>query len=346
MSVQFATNDQLETWNSLITKNPDGGNIFQAYEFTQQKQLDNWNPRYLLADGLAITVLEKSILGLGKLWYLPKGPGVISVRQLDGLLPELSLFAKENGAFMIKIEPELMKTDETLADLMKLGLKKVRPIQPNFSTVLVDISPDLETVLKNLNQKGRHAIKRAERDGVTVKLVKSNERNCRVMYRLLSDTATNSFRIRSYSYYKAFWQRYEKAGLGQLFFAYVDNQVVAAAYAIRLGKKSTYKDGASVRERTVYGASHLLQWHVMQWAKANGAITHDLCGAPPSHEINNSNHPHYGIGRYKTSFNKEVTDYIGAYDLPLNSTAYKLWSRFFEKIVLRLYAKTHHKSFY
>lgn len=346
MPYHFATETEIETWNKKILANPDGGNVFQGREFAEQKQLGGWVPRYVVADALAITALEKSIPGLGKLWYLPKGPGITSVHELDELLPKLSSFAKLQGVFAIKIEPELIKKDETLVDLMKLGLVKVRPVQPNFSTVLIDTSPDLDTIMANLNQKGRHAIKRAERDGVTVQRVDSNDKNCELMYQLLKNTAAGSFRIRSYNYYKTFWQRYANAGLGQLFFASVDGKVVAGAYAIAFGKKGTYKDGASIKERTAYGASHLLQWHVIQWMKEKDVTVHDLCGTPPSSDIKDPQHPWYGIGRFKTSFNKEVTDYIGAYDITIKPREYKSWAKIGERIAFRLHNLFYHENFY
>ncbi len=346
MTIRFATQDEINSWNDHILANPDGGNVFQGYEFASQKTLTGWNPRFVVAGKTAITVLEKTVFGLGKLWYLPKGPGITTVRQLDELLPGLKKIALKNNVFAIKIEPELKKTSETLTDLLKLGLQKVSPIQPNFSTVTLDISDDLETVMARLNQKGRHAIRRAERDGVTTELVPATDENCQKMYDLLRDTAAGSFRIRSFNYYKTFWQTYAKAELGQLFFAHFDGQIVAGAFAIAYGKKGTYKDGASIRERTAYGASHLLQWRVIQWMKTKGVVIHDFCGAPPSDQINNPNHPHYGIGRFKTSFNKEVTDYIGAYDIIVKPTVYKLWSAYGERIVMRLYNYRHHESYY
>ena len=201
-------------------------------------------------------------------------------------------------------------------------------------------------VLARLPQKGRHAIRRAQRDGVTVEQVDTTEENCRIMYDLLAETAAGSFTIRSYNYYKTFWQRFSQAGYGQLFFAYFEGQVVAAAYAIVFGKKSTYKDGASIRRRTAYGASHLLQWQVIEWAKSKGSLTHDLCGAPPSDQIDNPAHPHHGIGRFKTSFNKEVTDYVGAYDVAIKPSVYKWWRKIGERLVLRAHQQLHHENWY
>jgi lipid II:glycine glycyltransferase (peptidoglycan interpeptide bridge formation enzyme) len=346
MTIRFATPKETDEWNERVLSNPDRGNVFQGKEFAEQKRRGDWIPRFIVAGKVSVTALEKYVFPLGKLWYLPKGPGVTSTKELDDILPSLREFAGDNGVFALKIEPEIIKKEENLADLLKLGLVRVRPIQPNFSTVTLDIHADLDTVMSSLNQKGRHAIKRAERDGVTVKRVDSTDANCHKMYDLLSETAAGSFGIRDFDYYRCYWQRYADAGLGQLFFAYVNGEVVAAAYAIVFGDKSTYKDGASVRERVVYGASHLLQWHVIAWAKSKGAVIHDFCGAPPSDQIKNEKHPHYGIGRFKTSFNKEVTDYIGAFDVPIRPFAYKIWSRIGERVVLRASHKLRHESWY
>jgi len=346
MTVRFAEKDEQTRWNEHILANPDGGNVFQGYELAMQKILGGWTPRFIVAGKLAITVLEKTVPGLGRLWYTPKGPGVATLRQLDDLLPALREFAARQGVFAVKIEPELAQSKETAASLLKLGLAKVSHIQPNASTVLIDLSPTLDTVIANLNQKGRHAIRRAERDGVTATPVKTTDKNCHIMYDLLAATAAGSFRIRGYNYYKTFWQRYENAGLGQLFFAYAGGHIVAGAFAIAFGKKGTYKDGASVRERTTYGASHLLQWRIIRWMKDRDVTTYDLCGTPPSGEINNPAHSHHGIGRFKTSFNKHVTDYIGAYDIVIKPAQYKLWRKIGERAALRLHNLRHHENYY
>jgi lipid II:glycine glycyltransferase (peptidoglycan interpeptide bridge formation enzyme) len=132
-----------------------------------------------------------------------------------------------------------------------------------------------------------------------------------------------------------------------LFLAYdTDGTVIAGAYAMVFGTKSTYKDGASVRKRTIYGASHLLQWHVISWAKAQGALIHDFCGSPPSDEINNPEHPHYGIGQFKTGFNRTVTDYVGCYDYVLSASKHKLWMSLGERVARRLHRAKHHDSYY
>ena len=318
--------------------------MFASYEFAMQKETGGYKAYFIFIDNLAITVLEKNAPTLGKFWYLPKGPEVTSTDELFTTLELLKPFAKKRSVFGIRVESELSLNNRKAIE--DYGLIKSNPIIPNPSTITLDISDSLEDILTSLPQKGRYAIKRAERDGVTVKEVPSTDENCKLMYDLLTETAQGQFGIRGYEYFRTFWQRFEKTGLGQLFFAYYDDKIVAGAYAVTLGHKSTYKDGASIRKRTAYGASHLLQWHVIKWAKTNGSTLHDFCGSPPANQINNPSHRHYGIGLFKTAFNKTVTDYIGCYDYIINPKKYQIWVKFGEKVARRLHYYKNHDSYY
>jgi lipid II:glycine glycyltransferase (peptidoglycan interpeptide bridge formation enzyme) len=344
MIARFASPDEIASWNEHILANPDGGNVFASTDYIAQKLTGGYSVKYIFVGSIAITVLQKSIPPLGALWYLPKGPGVTTTKELFAILHALTPLAKKHGVFVIRVEPELSRS--TQPTLARHGLIKARPIIPNPSTITLDLTPDIDDILTTLPQKGRYAIKRAERDGVTVKMVESTDANCKIMFDLLSETAEGQFGIRSFDYYRGFWQGFASHGNGQLFFAYVDGHVVAGAYAIVFGTKSTYKDGASVRKRTAYGASHLLQWHVITWAKQHGSIIHDFCGSPPSDEINNPDHIHYGIGMFKTGFNKTVTDYVGCYDMVIRQTQYAMWSHIGERVARRLHHYKHHDSYY
>ena len=337
MTARYATAEEISDWNSFIVRNPDGGNVFSSAEYSEIKKLTGYTPRYLFVDSTAVTVLEKTTFPLGVFWYLPKGPNVTSPAALFSVLEALRPLAKKAKVFAIRVESELSRT--VAPELVKNGLKKATPIIPNPSTITIDISPSLDDVLAALPQKGRHAVRRAQRDGVTVKQVAVTEDNAKSMYTLLAETAEGQFGIRNYNYYKTFWQTFEKTGNGQLFFAYFEGEIVAGAYAMVLGTKSTYKDGASIRKRTAYGASHFLQWNVIEWAKSKGALVHDFCGSPPSDEIGNPKHPHYGIGLFKQSFSKHVVDYIGCYDFVVSPARYKAWLQLGERVHRHLYYK-------
>lgn len=344
MTARLATPEEISQWDTRILANPDGGNVFSSYEYSKIKELNEYTPVYVVAGAVSVTVLEKTARPFGKFWYLPKGPNVTSAKELVSILEALKPLAQKHGVFVVRAESEVLQSEAKV--LVKHGLEKAAPIIPNPSTITLSIANPLEDVLMSLPQKGRHAIRRAERDGVRVELVEANEKNCKAMYKLLSETAEGQFGIRSYNYYRYFWQTFESAKLGQLFFAYFEGELVAGAYAMTFGTKSTYKDGASIRKRITYGASHFLQWKVIEWAKSRGATLHDFCGSPPSNRIDDPTHPHHGVGMFKTAFNKQVTDYIGCYDLVLSSTKYTAWKKIGERLHRRLYFKRTNDYYY
>ena len=343
MSVRTATEDEISQWDARIASLP-GGSIFSTKTYAEQKQHGGYTPLFLMVDDLPVTVLQKYVFPLGYWWYLPKGPNVSTIEAFNKTVASLRTYAKRKGVFFIKTESELPL--EAAGSISIAGAQKVGAVIPNSSTITVDITGTPDELLARLPQKGRHAIRRAERDGITVKRVDATDEHCATMFALLKETAEGQFGLRPYSYYQSYWQRFSASNQGQLFFAYHEHEVVAAAYAMMLGTKSTYKDGASRRERPIYGASHFLQWNVMLWAKERGATIHDLCGSPPSSEIQNKQHPHYGIGRFKRSFSTTVVDYIGCYDIPVRLLAYKAWSSGLERITKSLYFRRTHDYYY
>lgn len=344
-----ASHEEIIRWNELLAGNPDGGEIFQAQEYAEAKRTSGWQPHYLVSSaGIAITVQAKKVPFIGTLWHVPRGPGVANTKQLLLVINELSDYVRANhkNVFTIKIEPPLLETEKNLTTLSSAGYIKNRAIQPNSSTVLVDTSGTLDEILASLNQKGRHAIRRAERDGVIAKPVDCTTENMKLMYNLLKDTAAGKFNTRPEQYYYDYWGLFAENGAGQLFFAYVDDKVIAGAYAMHIGQKGTYKDGASTRERSVYGASHLLQWEVIKWMKSRGVTSHDLCATPHSRDIKNRDNPYYGLGRFKTSFNKHVTDFVSAYDIVIKPLRYRLWNPVGASLTVRLNSLIYHQYWY
>lgn len=345
MSIRFATQQEIADWDKKILANPDKGNLLQGKLFAEIKVLGGWKPNYVIAGDIVITILSKKVLSGGTLWYIPRGPGVVNTTELRDILPELKIFAAKHGAFAVKIEPELLWNEETERQLTDMDLLKVRRVQPS-STVLINLEPSLDDIMANLNQKGRNALRRAEREGATVEKVHATAANCYKFYELLSATADGQFSIHAFEYYEKFWQDYSKAGMGQMFFAYNGSELIAAAYAIVIGQKSIYKDGASVRERPIYGASHLLQWHVIEWAKQQGSKQHDLYGAPHSAKVDDKSDAFYGIGTFKRSFNKHVTDYVGTYDMVVKKSTYNRWRKFGERLTRALWWRIHQENWY
>lgn len=351
-----ATAAEVADWDALVVANPGGGEVWAGEEYLEAKRHGRYRPRRIVVDRpgrspLAVGVLAKRVPLLGEWWHLPAGPPGEGVREVLEAVAAVAALARSHGAFMLKIEPRLPAGEAADRLLRAAGAIPSVRIVPNPSTVLVDVSGSEDELFARLGKKARNSITRAARDGIEVRRVPATEENCAAFYGLLRETAEGRFVLRGERYYREFWQRFSQAGDGQLFFAYRasaegDDRLLAGAFAMALGEKTTYKDGASLREKQAYGASHAVQWEVLRWANERGAVVHDLCGAPPSDRTDDETHDLHGVGRFKRSFQPEVTDYVGAFDLPLKPLAYRAWASVLERLARRWSLAVHRDPYY
>ncbi|WP_051298591.1 lipid II:glycine glycyltransferase FemX [Arthrobacter castelli] len=330
----------------MIARNPDGGNVFQGRDFVEHKTLTGWRAKYANVDDVAVSILEKPVPGLGKLWYIPKGPGVARTEQLARIVPSLNSLAQASGAFAVKVEPEIQAGSATRGRFTGMGLVKVPDVQPNSSTVVVDIDRPVDEVVAGFKGKTRSHIRAAERAGVTTTVVPATDANCAHFYRLLAETAEGNFRIRSERYYRLYWQRHVRSGTGMMLFATVDGRIVAADFLMLVGNKAARKDAASSRNDKIRGAAALLEVEAVNSLREAGIAEYDLCGAPPSAEARNRDHPLHGVGAFKTGFNNDITDYVGTWEQPIATLSHALWRKAGERAALSIHNRLHGENYY
>lgn len=348
-----ATIDELNTWDNDIISNPDGGNILQTKAYGDFKSAHKWPAHYAIAelkDGtrLQVAFLTRKVVGFGELWYAPKGPGVKDLAQLKEFIAQVRAYVASKNVFMVKIEPDLLMTDAPKAKLEKLGLEKSKfNLQWNQATTLVDLSPSEDDIIASFKQKTRYNIRLAARKGVEVRAVDLTKDNMATMYRLLKATQErNGFYMRSQKYLEDFWQAYTDAGMGQLFFATHEGEVLSGLFALFLGKKGLYKDGGSTRNKGNLMAPYLMQWEVMKWLKERGVEEYDLHGMPPKDQLENPEHPLAGLVQFKSGFNPELTEYVGVYNLPIDQVKYDKWTKYGERLATTYSFKVKKELYY
>ena len=353
-TARFATAEEIENWDKHVTANPNGGNMLQSAAYASVKNGSGWQVRFLVleAPGSASynLVLEKNFPILGRLWYLIKGPDLATPEDLKPALEACAAFARSRklNVFTIKIEPDLVDAPGTQAILARSGLVKAPNIQSNDSTALLDISGPTEQVFKAISSRARNAIRRAEREGCEVVQKEKGPETYRALYELMADTvnAKGSMPLRSYEYYEQFWDEFCNRGQGSFFFAYEDGKPSVGAFVINYGAKATYKDGGSIQNRKQYGDSHLVQWTAIRRMQELGCTEYDFCGTPPSARIKDKTHNLFGMGMFKTSFTKTVTDFVGCHDYILSPLKHRLWVAGAEKVFRRIQTARTGQQFY
>ncbi|UZX01974.1 peptidoglycan bridge formation glycyltransferase FemA/FemB family protein [Arthrobacter sp. CDRTa11] len=343
-TARFATAEEIENWDKHVTANPNGGNMLQSAAYASVKNGHGWKVRFLvLESGGAASynlVLEKKFPVLGRLWYLIKGPDLAALEDLKPALDACASLARNRkfNVFAVKVEPDITATAENQAHFAAAGLVKAPNIQSNDSTALLDIAAPENEVLRAITSRARNAIRRAEREGCEVVQRDQGVETYRALYDLMADTvkAKGSMPLRSFEYYSRFWDEFCNRGQGNFFFVYEDGKPSVGAFVINYGSKATYKDGGSTQNRKQYGDSHLVQWAAIRRMKELGCTEYDFCGTPPAARIKDKSHPLYGMGMFKTSFTKTVTDFVGCYDYVLSPVRHAMWVKGAERIFRRL----------
>lgn len=353
-TARFATAEEIENWDKHVTANPNGGNMLQSAAYASVKNGSGWKVRFLVLESPGNSsynlVLEKSFPVLGRLWYLIKGPDLADAADLGPVLESVAAFVRGRklNVFTIKVEPDIIDSDEVQKELRAANLVKAPNIQSNDSTALLDISASEEAVFKAISSRARNAIRRAEREGCQVVRQEPGPETYRALYDLMVNTvsAKGSMPLRSYDYYAQFWDEFSNRGQGNFFFTYEDGKPSVGAFVINYGAKATYKDGGSTQNRKQYGDSHLVQWAAIRRMQELGCTEYDFCGTPPAARIKDKTHNLYGMGMFKTSFTKTVTDFVGCHDYVLSPLRHRLWVKGGEKIFRRIETARTGQQFY
>jgi len=333
-TARWLTEEKKDYFNSFIAGHPKG-HAMQLWEWGDIKGRTGWKPwRLILEDDngawAAATVLERQLPMLkAPIFYCPRGPVVdmTDKDKLEATLREIEKLARQRKAILLKIDPDIPISNETVVKLLKdVGFKQVdkgknfEGVQPKF-VFRLDITPDEDTLLANMHQKTRYNIRLAMKKGVTVRL--GTREDLPKFYEVLKETAErDKFLIRAYSYFEDLYDTLVPAGYGQLFIAEYQNKIIAGTFAFITGDKAWYIYGASSNSHRNVMPNYLIQWEMIRWAKANGCTLYDFRGV--SGDLSEDN-PLYGLYKFKKGFNGQFTEFIGEWDYVYRPVMYAIW---------------------
>jgi len=292
--------------------------------------------------------------------YLPEGPDIdwadpdLATRWLAPMVAHL----KDKGAFGVRMGPQVVvrrwDADAVKAALADEHVRRLGDVPPTGSdergaglrTSLVDAGwrppPDEEgfatgqprfvfqvplvgrgedDLLKGFNQLWRRNVKKAEKAGVVVTLGSFDD--LPAFHTLYAETAVRDhFTPRPLSYFQTMWTAMsaEDPQRLRLYLAHHDGDLVAATTLVQVGAHAWYSYGASSTAKRDVRGSNAVQWQMMRDALASGCAVYDLRGITDTLDEND---PHVGLIRFKVGTGGEAVEYLGEWDLPLNSLLYK-----------------------
>lgn len=280
--------------------------------------------------------------------YVPKGPLLDwSDEPLrKRILKDLKEHAQKHSAIFIKIDPDLEvgrgipgspeACEHSLAGSVISDLKAARwqfsDEQVQFrNTVLIDLDSSESELLSNMKQKTRYNVNLAKRKGVSVRAATPEDINT-LIHMYAETSVRDDFVIRNEAYYREVWNAFmfNKAQKrldqpsAEALVAEVEGEPVAGVLVFRFANKAWYLYGMSRSEHRDMMPNYLLQWEAITRSKAAGCKVYDLWGAPDDFVESD---PLWGVYRFKEGLGGTVHRYLGAWDLPINTMLYKLYTR-------------------
>jgi peptidoglycan pentaglycine glycine transferase (the first glycine) len=340
-------------WNGLIASMPDP-HILQTWEWGQIKNQFGWQPAYhqwQTPGPAAALVLERtlSLAGISsplRILYVPKGPlldwnhTALRMQVLD----DLQFLARERRAIFIKMDPDIVIGSETSSsaivkantlgetitiDLQSRGWQFSQDQIQFRNTVMLDLTVSEEELLERMKPKTRYNIRLAERKGVQIR--PGTVEDYPLIYRMYAETSLrDGFTIREEGYYQTVWETFHRQGMAEPLIAEVDNLPVAALVLFYFAGKAWFLYGMSRDLHRENMPNYLLQWEAMLRAKEKGCRAYDLWGAPNKFDETD---PLWGVYRFKAGLGGQVTQTIGAWDLPVRPLLYQVYSQTLPRIL-------------
>jgi len=259
--------------------------------------------------------------------YLPR-----SVQPTENIVKKLYDFGIKNNLIFIKIEPYV-----AYEEFLKLKIKNFKlvlsshPLFPEWTQTL-NLTLSEEDLLKHMKPKTRYNIRVAEKKGVVVKEVSTDEGYTQFEKLYFETCKRQKYHGHSPAYHQALWNAL-KGTQAHILIAYL-NDVPLAAYELLFFKEKFYYlyGGSSILNKNAM-APNLLMWEAIKLGKKLGAKTFDLWGSlPPGYS---ESHPWAGFTRFKEGYGTEFTHLSASYDLVINPLLYKIYN-FVYKIRERL----------
>lgn len=338
--VKHITADRREAWNMFLYQQPYFA-LMQSCEWGEFKEKLGWKafPIAVEQGGRIVAgaqMLIKSLpIGLASVAYVPRGPlgNWLDDEIASHLLGEIHRVAREHKAVYLKIEPPLLDQASVSKILQKYGFRKSSYTNQPRATIILDLTPDLDTILKKMRKKTRQYVRRAVRQGITVRI--GSYEDAPAFINLIRATAQRRrFPARVQDYYGQQWRIFAKSDQLSLLMAFRKDQLLAVRTVFYFGDHAAEFQAGSTGKNTHLHSDYLLVWEAIRLAKARGCSTYDLWGIPDDvgnaaktgkqPRASNRTDGLWGVYRFKSGFSKNVVYYLGAYDYVYSRPLYAM----------------------
>ena len=241
---------------------------------------------------------------------------------------------KANNCVFVRIRPQITECEENRRLFEKLGTKPA-PIYLSVEYAgILNLEKSEEEILAGAAQRLRRALRKAQKNNITVEVSK-DPKDIKRFYQIQLETAKrHDFVEFSESFLQKQFDAFAKYDEVRLYTAKYEGEILAQNFMIFYGNEASYHYGVSTQLGTKYSGAPLLHMQAMRDAREAGIRRYNFWGITAEDD---TRHRFYGVSQFKRGFGIEELIYLHAHDLVLKPAQYAL-----DYAVEKLRAKVRH----
>ncbi len=303
----------------LLSKKP--GTFLQSWNWGEINKIIGYKIKRFgfYKDGIisGLTLLIHQPAKRGPHYLIPGGPVIDFYDEefVSYVFSQIKYFAKSEGAWFVRIRPDLKDDPKLWIILKKLGFNPAPMHVHGENTLILDISQEEDEILKRMRKTTRYMIKKSIKEGYTV-LVTVDKERVKGLYQLQKETVKrHKFVGFKRGLFSAELEVFAKDSQALLFECKKGNDLLASAIVVFYAGKAFYHFSGSSELSLRTSASYFLQWQIIKKAKEMGINLYDFWGIAAK---DNPKHRFWGVTVFKRGFGGERVDWLHAHDLPLH----------------------------
>lgn len=316
--------DSIDQWDSFISSHPEA-NFLHSWQWGEFQQSRN---RLVLRRGVFD---NQTLIGVytghveparrGKHLQVVGGP-IIDWSDTDAtaaLFDDLREQAAQQHCVYARVRPQLEESPDSYAQFKSLGLRKA----PMYLSVelagVLDLTMSEEEILKGMRQRLRRALRKAEKNDITIE-TSTDPEAIHEFYRIQLETAgRHQFVAFGEDFLTKQFEAFARSGNAVLYTARHEGQVLAQNFMIFYGNEASYHYGVSTELGTKLSGAPLLHMQAMRDARERGIKRYNFWGIV---DEDDTKHRFYGVSVFKRGFGVDELRYLPAHDMIISRIPY------------------------
>ena len=325
MKYTVKTVENQTEWDEFVTAHPDA-NFLQSwdfYEFYFSRGFDIVRRGIYDENNQLVGVYAGEVEPAKRGRHLAIAGGPIfdwTNQEIKNLIfSDMKQQAKKLKCTFVRVRPQLQNTPENAKIFQQLGFRKAPMyLSVEFAGVL-NLENSEEEILKNMRQRLRRALRKAEKNQITIEKT-SDPKAIHDFYQIELQTAKrHDFYAFSEDFLTKQFAAFAKNDEAVLYIAKLNGEILAENFMIFYGNEASYHYGVSSELGTKYSGAPLLHMEAMRDARKRGIKRYNFWGIV---DENDTKHRFYGVSVFKRGFGVEELKYLEARDLVLDNFSY------------------------